>query len=129
MKNIWTNGCYDILHIGHIELLKYAKSIGDRLIVGIDTDRRVRELKGDDRPFNNQNIRKIFLESIRYVDEVVLFDNDNDLENWLKYYSIDTIVIGDEYKDKKILGSKYAKLDFFKKIPNISTSKILSYNL
>ena len=52
-KKIWTNGCFDILHIGHIKMLQYARSLGDNLIVGIDSDRRVKELKGESRPINN----------------------------------------------------------------------------
>jgi len=81
MRKIWTNGCFDILHIGHIKMLEAAKSRGDYLVVGIDSDSRVKELKGKDRPFNNQENRKAFLESIRFVDEVVVFESAQHLED------------------------------------------------
>jgi D-beta-D-heptose 7-phosphate kinase/D-beta-D-heptose 1-phosphate adenosyltransferase len=80
-KIIWTNGCFDVLHRGHIELLKYAKSLGDWLVVGIDTDERVKNSKGESRPFNNIEDRVAMLESIKYVDEVVVFDTDCELED------------------------------------------------
>ena len=69
MRKVWTNGCFDILHIGHLKMLEYAKSKGDYLVVGIDTDARVKQLKGEDRPFNNEDDRKNFLLSIKFVDD------------------------------------------------------------
>ena len=74
MKTIWVNGCFDVLHRGHLELLRYAKSCGDKLIVGIDSDAKVKRDKGNDRPFNSQEDRKFMLESIRYVDRVLVFE-------------------------------------------------------
>ena len=76
MKKIWTNGCFDVLHRGHLEMFKYAKSLGDYLIVGIDQDERVRASKGISRPVNNENDRKFILESIKYIDEVVMFSTN-----------------------------------------------------
>lgn len=128
MKNIWTNGCFDILHLGHIELFKFAKSIGDNLIVGIDSDQRVKSLKGKNRPFNNALYRKTFLESIKHIDKVVIFDTDKDLIEYIKKFDIEKIVVGDDYKNKKVIGSDLASVIFFPKIPNISTSQILDYN-
>lgn len=126
MKNIWTNGCFDILHIGHIELFKYAKSLGDKLIVGIDSDDRVKLLKGNNRPINNHVYRKQFLESIKYIDQVVIFSNEQDLISNLKNFNIDTIVIGDDYKNKLVIGSELVKsVIFFPKIQNMSSSKII----
>jgi len=125
MKIIWTNGCFDILHIGHIELFRYAKSLGDRLVVGIDSDTRVKSLKGDSRPINNQSIRKYFLESIKYIDHVVVFDNENELISHIKNLNIETIVVGDDYKNKRVIGEDIAKVVFFHKIPNLSTSILL----
>lgn len=128
MKIIWTNGCFDVLHIGHIELFRYAKSIGDRLVVGIDSDRRVKSLKGPSRPINNQIFRKSFLESIKYIDHVIVFDTDDDLKANIKNLLVEIIVVGDDYKNKEVIGSEYAKVLFFPKIPELSTSKILNVN-
>lgn len=125
MRYIWSNGCYDIIHIGHIHLFQYAKSLGDKLIVGIDSDNRIKTLKGDSRPINCEAHRKIVLESIKYIDEVVIFDSSIDLENYIQMYNIDTIVIGDDYKDKKVIGSQYANVVFFNRIPNISSSIVI----
>ncbi len=125
MKYTWSNGCYDILHVGHIRLLEYAKSIGDKLIVGIDSDKRIKSSKGESRPINNEQDRKFVLESIRFVDEVVVFDTSDQLAEYIKNLNIATIVVGDDYKDKYVIGSEYANVIFFPKLPNISTSSIL----
>jgi len=123
---VWVNGTFDILHIGHIRLLEYAKSFGS-LRVGIDTDKRVKELKGEDRPFNNQDDRKKMLESLKCVDEVVLFDSREELINSVKEYQPDIMVIGDDYKNQTVYGSEHSKqLIFFEKIPNYSTTNILN---
>lgn len=123
--NIWTNGCYDILHIGHIKLFEYAKSLGYNLIVGIDSDDRIKKNKGDHRPINNQKYRKIFLESIKYIDGVYIFNSDEELKNLIINNHIDIIVIGDEYKNKKVIGSELVNsVVFFPKIENLSTSII-----
>lgn len=123
--NIWTNGCYDILHIGHIKLFEYAKSLGDNLYVGIDSDNRIKISKGPNRPINNQDQRKLMLSSIRFIDSVDIFDSDNELEALLKKYNIDIIVIGDDYKNRNVVGSSLVKsIIFFPKIPNISSSTI-----
>lgn len=126
MKKVWTNGCFDIIHVGHLKMLEYAKSRGDYLIVGIDTDERVKKLKGEDRPFNNEKDRKIFLESIKYVDEVVLFGSPDELESHIKNLEINLIVVGEEYKGGKVLGSFLAPVDFFPRYGEFSTSKILA---
>ncbi|MBI2450058.1 MAG: adenylyltransferase/cytidyltransferase family protein [Candidatus Nealsonbacteria bacterium] len=74
MVVVFTNGCFDILHRGHLEVLKFAKSLGDKLIVGINSDKTIKMLKGEGRPINSQEDRKALLESLRFVDEVVIFD-------------------------------------------------------
>ena len=124
--NVWVNGCFDILHRGHIELLKFAKSQGDTLIVGIDTDERVKKSKGPSRPFNNIKDRKMFLESIRYVDKVVTYDSDDGLKNHLVDNKIDVMVIGSDWKGKNIVGEKLLKkIIFFDRIGQYSTTRIL----
>jgi len=124
---VWVNGTFDILHIGHIKLLEFASQFG-YLRVGIDTDKRVKELKGEDRPFNTQDDRKKMLECIKFVDEVVLFDSREELIENVKNFSPDIMVIGDDYKEQMVYGSEYAKkLVFFEKIPNYSSTKILNY--
>lgn len=123
--NIWTNGCYDILHIGHIKLFEYAKSLGQKLYVGIDSDSRVKQLKGCNRPVNNQESRKFLLSSIKFIDTVDIFDSELELETLLKKYNIDIIVVGDDYKNRKVVGSQLVKsVLFFPKIPNVSSSLI-----
>ena len=79
-KIVWTNGCFDILHPGHIELFKIGKSLGDKLIVGLDSDKKVRNDKGQNRPINSFQDRKTILESIKYIDVVVGFDTREELE-------------------------------------------------
>jgi rfaE bifunctional protein nucleotidyltransferase chain/domain len=125
-KIIWTNGCFDILHTGHIELLKFAKSKGDFLFVGIDSDKRVKNLKGEKRPINSQWDRKKMLESIKYVDKVFIFDDEHSMEEILIDNKIDLIVIGDEYTDKKVTGSRFCEISFFKKIPGKSTTNLIN---
>ena len=125
-KIIWTNGCFDVLHRGHIELFKYAKSLGDYLVVGIDDDERVRASKGPLRPINNLEDRVEMLESIKYIDEVVPFSTDTGLATELVSSKAQTMVIGADYKGKRIIGSELInQVVFFDRIPNYSTTSIL----
>jgi len=94
---VLTNGVFDILHKGHIELLKFSKMQGTKLIIAIDSDRRVKELKGNDRPINNQEDRRRILETNRYVDEVVIFDSVEELQGFYDTLSPDVIVKGSEW--------------------------------
>jgi len=124
---VWVNGTFDVLHVGHVSLLQFASLCG-KVRVGIDTDRRVKELKGDDRPVNNWNDRCLMLKELRSVKEVVGFDSDEELEKQIKTFKPDYCVIGSDYKDKKVIGSQYCKkLVFFDKIDGYSTTKILSH--
>src|SRR3989338_5695192 len=76
-KVVFTNGCFDIIHPGHIEVLEFAKSLGGRLVVGINSDRAVKLLKGPDRPINSEVNRKAVLENLSFIDQVVIFDDLN----------------------------------------------------
>ena len=126
IKTIWVNGCFDILHRGHIELFRYAKSLGDQLVVGIDSDERVRSSKGPSRPFNNLDDRKYMLNSIKYIDTVVSFTSDMELERHIEYYSPDTMIVGSDWKGKPIIGSQHSKnVKYFRRIGSYSTTKIL----
>lgn len=126
MRKIWANGCFDVLHIGHIKLLEFAKSQGDYLIVGIDSDERVKESKGPGRPINNQRDRCEFLRAISAVDEVVIFSSTEGLTNAIKENDVDLIVIGDDYEGRNVIGAEYSEVLFFKKIPGISSSSLIS---
>ena len=124
--NIWVNGCFDIVHRGHMELFKFAKSQGSFLVVGIDSDKRVKNNKGISRPINNQEDRKFFLECIKYIDKVVVFDSDYELETCVSLHNIDYLIVGSDYRDKDVIGSEYAKeVIFFDRIGNYSTTNIL----
>ena len=126
MKKVWINGTFDILHIGHIRLLNFAKSFGS-IRVGLDTDERVREKKGIQRPFNKLEYRMEFISSITGVDSVVSFGTDDELRNCIKEYEPDVMIIGGEYKYKEIIGLEYVPhIEFFDKIEGISTTKILN---
>lgn len=95
-KIVFTNGCFDILHVGHIQYLEEAKSYGDVLIVGLNTDASVRKLKGESRPINNQNDRANILSSLSSVDYVVIFEEETPYE-LIRLISPDILVKGGDY--------------------------------
>lgn len=124
---IWVNGCFDVLHMGHIELLRYAKLLGHTLIVGTDSDQRIKSNKGFSRPINNLALRVKFLEAIRYVDTVVSFDTDEQLNELIRFYNADTMVVGEEYKGRRIVGGECVKnIIFYPKQYGLSTTKLIS---
>ena len=127
MKKVWINGCFDVLHHAHFKMIEHASTFGDLLVVGIDSDKRVKELKGDGRPFHNENERKYNLEQIKGVSKVVIFDSSITLEEMIKSYQPDVFVIGSDYKNKTIVGEQYAKsIVYFNRMENFSTTKILT---
>ncbi len=125
-KTVWTNGCFDVIHRGHVESLRFAKSLGDWLVVGIDTDARVRSAKGESRPYNTLHDRIEVLTSIRYVDEVRVFGTDEELISLVKEVSPDFFVKGAEYKGKPVIGAEYAKqMAYFEMKEGYSTTNTL----
>jgi rfaE bifunctional protein nucleotidyltransferase chain/domain len=126
MKTIWINGCFDVLHRGHIELFKYAKGLGGFVVVGIDSDERVKSLKGETRPINSEDDREFFLKSIKYIDKVIIFGSDDELRSVISLHSPDIMIVGSDYRNKIVIGSELSKrLVFFDRIGDYSTTNIL----
>jgi len=103
MSVVFTNGCFDLLHVGHVRYLKEAKGMGSKLIVGLNSDASVKRLKGDSRPLVNQSDRKEVLESLESVDEVHIFEEDTPLE-LIKKIRPDVLVKGGDYSIEDIVG-------------------------
>jgi D-beta-D-heptose 7-phosphate kinase/D-beta-D-heptose 1-phosphate adenosyltransferase len=123
---VWMNGCFDILHYGHFRMINYAASIGGKLVIGIDSDNRIKRMKGDDRPFHNEEQRRFNLMNLNGVYNVVVFDTDEQLRDLIFGYHPNIFVIGSEYKDKYIIGGNHSDtIHYFDKIEGFSTTKIL----
>ena len=124
MSLIFTNGCFDILHRGHIELLEFCKSLGDEVVVGLNSDSSVKKLRGNDRPIFNQEDRKKTLESIRFVDKVVIFEEDTPY-SVIKSIKPDIIVKGGDYSKSEVVGADLCKVLIFEYIDGYSTTKAI----
>ena len=120
---VFTNGCFDILHKGHIELLAYCKSLG-HVTVGLNSDDSVKRLKGLSRPMNTESDRKRILEAIRYVDEVVIFNEDTPYELLLRLKP-DVIVKGGDYRAQHVIGSDLCEVRIFETVKGYSTTNII----
>jgi len=105
---VFTNGCFDLLHVGHIYLINKASEFGQHLIVAINSDLSIKKLKGENRPINNQHDRAFFLESIGVVDAVVIFNEDTPIK-LLEIIKPDVLVKGGDYIIEEIVGKEYAK--------------------
>lgn len=120
------NGCFDILHVGHLEMLKECKKMVDVLVVAIDSDSRIQLNKGEDRPYNTLMDRKKMLMSLEMIDVVFSFNSDKELINLVKCLQPDLMMVGEEYRGKNVIGSQYAKdVKYFRRIDGYSTTKIL----
>jgi len=126
-KVVFTNGCFDVLHKGHLTLLKEARSLGDKLVVGLNSDESVKRIKGSDRPFNDLDTRKEQLLLIPYVDDVIIFEEDTPY-NLIKKLLPDLIVKGGDYTVEQIVGHDLAPVHIVPTVEGYSTSKILEAN-
>ena len=104
-KIVFTNGCFDILHAGHIHLLKEAKNLGDRLLIGLNSDQSVQNLKGPDRPLNAEDARALVLESISMVDGITIFQEDTPHE-LIKEIIPHILVKGGDYSIENVVGAE-----------------------
>lgn len=128
-KIVFTNGCFDILHRGHVDYLSKARSLGDLLIVGLNSDKSVQRIKGESRPIQDENSRAEILASLLFVDYVVLFDQDTPLE-LIEKVRPDFLVKGADYKPENIVGheiveEKGGKVVTIEFLQGYSTSKIV----
>ena len=121
---VFTNGVFDILHEGHLKLLKFAKKFGKKLIVGINSDKSVRKIKGPNRPHNNILKRINNLRKTNLIDKIYVFNNINPF-NLIKKIKPDLIIKGDDYNFNNVAGSKISNVILFKKYKKYSTSNIL----
>tara|TARA_R100000655_G_scaffold9325_1_gene23377 strand:+ start:210 stop:608 length:399 start_codon:yes stop_codon:yes gene_type:complete len=126
VRKVFVNGTFDLLHRGHLDLLNYAKSLGEYVIVGIDSDERVKQMKGSSRPINCLMDRAHMLANLKSVDEVRFFGSDNELEGLVKEVKPDIMVVGSDWKGKSVIGSYWAaKLIFFDRIGEYATTKTI----
>jgi rfaE bifunctional protein nucleotidyltransferase chain/domain len=122
---VFTNGCFDVLHRGHVELLSYCANIGE-VVVGLNSDKSVKRLKGNSRPINNQEDRRIILESIKYVSKVIIFEEDTPYE-LIKILKPDLIVKGGDYLPNEVVGHDLSEVRIFETLQGYSsTAKIKS---
>ena len=126
MSTIIVNGTFDILHPGHVAMLNTARGLGDYLVVCIDTDRRVRELKGEGRPINDQIDRKVMLQNLKAVDIVEFFDSEEELIALIKLYKPSVMVKGSDYRGQHIVGEAHVpKVFFYDRVSDYSTTKTI----
>ena len=121
---VFANGCFDIIHFGHIHLLKSAKALGKRLIVGVNSDASVKKLKGDTRPINSQEVRLAQVKALPYVDEAYIFNEDTPYE-LIKKVKPDIIVKGGDYTKDEVVGNDLARIEIIPLLEGFSTTKII----
>ena len=124
-KVVFTNGCFDILHAGHVSSIEFAKGKGDVLILGINSDASVKRLKGPSRPVNKQADRALIVAALQAVDAVCIFNQDTPLE-LIKIIKPDVLVKGADYKNKKVIGTEFAgKVVLFPLVKGRSTTNLI----
>lgn len=124
MNVIFTNGCFDIIHPGHIDYLKKSRELGDKLVVGLNSDESMKRIKRES--FHNEKDRKIVLEAIKYVDEVIIFEEDTPLE-LIKKVRPWMITKGGDYEPSWVVGNGLALIKIFETVPDQSSTKILEW--
>lgn len=122
---IFTNGCFDILHRGHVEYLQASRALGDRLVVGLNSDASVKRLKGADRPINKQQDREFVLRALSCVDDVVIFDEDTPYE-LIKQLKPDIITKGGDYAAEDVVGYDLTKVVIMPYTSGCSTTGVLN---
>lgn len=127
-KIVFTNGCFDILHAGHVEYLAKGASEGDVLIIGLNSDESIKRIKSSDRPINNQKARAIILAALNFVSAVVIFDQDTPYE-LIKIIQPDVLIKGSDYKPEEIVGydilkAKGGEVKTIDLVPGFSTTAI-----
>ena len=124
VKVVWTNGCFDLLHAGHLHILKESRQLGDKLVVGLNTDEAVRKLKGPDRPKKKYRFRRQALLNTGLVDEVIpigVSPIDGIIDT-----KPDIITKGDDYKESEVIGHEYAEVRIIRRLPGHSTTRLVS---
>jgi D-beta-D-heptose 7-phosphate kinase/D-beta-D-heptose 1-phosphate adenosyltransferase len=124
MTKVVVNGTFDIIHLGHLRLLDYARSLPNSYVLVLaDSDRRIKQLKGNDRPINNEYERCSLLFALKSVDRVETFDSDEELIKLIKDFEPDVMVKGSDYRGKPIIGAEYCKeIKFYDRLGNYSTT-------
>ncbi len=126
-KIVWCNGTFDILHPGHIQLFKVARSLGDKVIVATDTDEKIKADKGEHRPVNDLCYRVAMLEAIKYIDVVLTFGDRQELEGLIQLYTPDILLLGDDWQGGDVVGIEHAKgVRFLPRVGGYASSKTLN---
>ncbi len=128
-KIVFTNGCFDILHLGHIKILSESKRLGDKLVVGLNNDESVKILKGKNRPVNNNYQRSMMLAALSFVDLIVFFEEETPY-NLIKLVMPNVITKGGDYEEKDVIGgdlivSMGGEINIIPLLPNLSSSKLI----
>ena len=128
-KIVFTNGCFDILHYGHVKLLLESKKQGDLLIVGLNSDDSIKKIKGPDRPINNNQQRSLMLASLSFVDYVVFFSDPTPIK-LIEKIQPNVITKGGDYNLNSIIGANYilsngGEVKIIPLVPNLSSSKLI----
>tara|TARA_Y100000996_G_scaffold186131_1_gene145478 strand:+ start:267 stop:671 length:405 start_codon:yes stop_codon:yes gene_type:complete len=126
-KIVWCNGTFDILHPGHMQLFKVARSLGDKVIVATDTDEKIKKDKGEHRPVNDLCYRVAMLEAIKYIDVVLTFGDRQELEGLIQLYTPDILLLGDDWQGGDVVGIEHAKgVRFLPRVGGYASSKTLN---